>query len=103
MSRKAARGARAAPASGPDGGNRSLLGEMSQSVRTARPPPAGPALDPPGGGNGAVRRRREGGETGRNARGPRLTCLVALGPGALAVYLGFNAGGFFAGSTAVAA
>jgi O-antigen ligase len=76
---------------------------MSQPVRTARPPAAGPAFDPPGGGNGAARRRHEGGETGRSAPGPRLTCLVALIPGALAVYLGFNAGGFFAGSTAVAA
>jgi O-antigen ligase len=32
-----------------------------------------------------------------------LGCLVALVPGGLAVYLGFNAGGFFPGSTAVAA
>ncbi len=32
-----------------------------------------------------------------------MSVLAALVPGALAVYLGFNAGGFFAGSTAVAA
>jgi O-antigen ligase len=76
---------------------------MRQPVPAVRSPRASPVPPPSGNGHLARGPQGTGATPARGGIGPWWSCLAALVPGALAVYVGFNAGGFFAGTTGIAA